>query len=237
MADDFATYEEYEPVRRYKAFRAGPSTDTTLTLQSALTGSSFAVGVVYERPPHEKEIWPKVRVHKSGFHACALPHQCFWGGYGYSQDRDVLCEVELYGQRDVSDSKEVECAEMVRIVRVFSAEEKIVLLQPAAKTTSRDGTERWLKNGVLHREDDLPAVRWLTGSMEWWVNGNRHRTNGKPAYITIGRREWWETGERHRDKDLPAVEDDNLCQHQWFVRNQPTRAKPGDHPVVTFGLI
>jgi len=53
----------------------------------------------------------------------------------------------------------------------------------------------YLKNGLRHRDNDLPAVECDNGSKEWWVNGQLHRDNDLPAieYIT-GRKEWWVNG-------------------------------------------
>ena len=51
-----------------------------------------------------------------------------------------------------------------------------------------NGTQRWYKDGILHREDD-PAVIYANGKHEWYVNGNRHREDG-PAF-SFGEYEMW----------------------------------------------
>jgi hypothetical protein len=56
----------------------------------------------------------------------------------------------------------------------------------------------------LHRTDG-PAVEYIDGSREWWVNGNRHREDGPAAEWFTGDREWWVHGQRHR-VDGPAIE-------------------------------
>src|SRR3990167_9929300 len=48
---------------------------------------------------------------------------------------------------------------------------------------NEDETEYWYKNGVLHRENDKPAIIWFDGSKQWWKNGLRHRENNQPAGI------------------------------------------------------
>jgi len=35
------------------------------------------------------------------------------------------------------------------------------------------------KNGLLHREDDLPAIEGPNGYKEWYMNGKLHREKGK----------------------------------------------------------
>ena len=43
---------------------------------------------------------------------------------------------------------------------------------------SNMGTKRWHnQNGQYHRKDG-PAVKWVDGSKEWWINGKSHRLDG-----------------------------------------------------------
>ena len=37
------------------------------------------------------------------------------------------------------------------------------------------GITEYYKNGVLHRDGDLPAVITVRGHKEYWKNGKRHR--------------------------------------------------------------
>ena len=70
-------------------------------------------------------------------------------------------------------------------------------------TTDLQGTVTWRRrDGVLHRTDG-PAVIWLSGGLEWWEDGKRHRSGG-PAVTKSDGVEWWEHGKRHRT-DGPAV--------------------------------
>lgn len=80
-------------------------------------------------------------------------------------------------------------------------------------------TKIWTKDGVLHRDNDLPAVIHANGSEEWWFNGKRHRNNNLPAIIKVnGVQEWWVNGIRHRDvKDGPAVLSPNVYKCGWYV--------------------
>ena len=64
--------------------------------------------------------------------------------------------------------------------------------------------EEWYRNGVLHRDDDLPAVDYKNGVQIWYQNGKKHRNGDKPAKIGLGDQEWYINNKRHRDNDLPA---------------------------------
>ena len=39
------------------------------------------------------------------------------------------------------------------------------------------GITEYYKNGVLHRDGDLPAVISARRDLEYWKNGRRHRDN------------------------------------------------------------
>ena len=41
---------------------------------------------------------------------------------------------------------------------------------PLSEDTTRT---RWLVDGELHRLDG-PAIEWVDGGKEWWLNGQRH---------------------------------------------------------------
>ena len=56
------------------------------------------------------------------------------------------------------------------------------------------GNTEYYKNGVLHRDRDLPAVISARGDLEYWKNGRRHRDNG-PAVIRKDRVcSWYKNG-------------------------------------------
>lgn len=67
-------------------------------------------------------------------------------------------------------------------------------------------TQCWLRNGVLHRDDDLPAVVSANGYYrEWRIDGKLHRDGDQPAMIGGEKREWYQHGKLHRDDDQPAL--------------------------------
>lgn len=99
----------------------------------------------------------------------------------------------------------------------------------------------WLRNGSLHRDDDLPAVVCANGNCQWWVNGELHRdgdlcailnvyTTLVPPFGTIaGCREWYQHGKLHRDGDQPAAEYSN-GRREWYVNGDCHR--DGDRPAI-----
>ncbi len=70
-----------------------------------------------------------------------------------------------------------------------------------------DGDQFWYQNGVVHRDNDLPAIIDKYGNKQWYQNGEHHRDHDKPAIeYANGDKKWFQNGELHRDNDLPAVE-------------------------------
>jgi hypothetical protein len=73
-----------------------------------------------------------------------------------------------------------------------------------------DGNKRWYKDGVLHRDGDLPAVEWSSGGKMWCKDGVLHRNGDLPAIeYPNGTKKWYKDGKRHRDGDRPAIEQAN----------------------------
>ena len=69
------------------------------------------------------------------------------------------------------------------------------------------GTKFWFKNGLRHRDNDLPAYEHYDGTKMWHRNGLRHRDNDLPATVWWdGTKHWFKNGKQHRDNDLPAEE-------------------------------
>ena len=72
----------------------------------------------------------------------------------------------------------------------------------------------WYIDGKLHRTDG-PASIWADGIQDWWVDGKRHRTNGPAIIWADGTHEWWVDGKRHRT-DGPAVVRSNGLK-AWYI--------------------
>lgn len=67
-----------------------------------------------------------------------------------------------------------------------------------------NGTLRWYKNGVCHR-DHLPALVYADGTSAWLQEGKLHRDNDLPAVICAdGHRQWYQRGQLERSYG-PAI--------------------------------
>jgi hypothetical protein len=71
-------------------------------------------------------------------------------------------------------------------------------------------------NGKLHRDGDMPAVEGFEFS-QWFRNGLLHRDGDLPAVVDNFQYEWWVNGKRHRDDDKPAFDDERTDTKQWWV--------------------
>jgi hypothetical protein len=89
--------------------------------------------------------------------------------------------------------------------------------EPVCKTNP-DGTKEWFLNGQRHRTDG-PAWEWSNGHKEWWLNGQRHRTDGPAVEWSDGSKQWFLNGEQHRT-DGPAWEWHNGQKEWWLNGNQ-----------------
>lgn len=80
------------------------------------------------------------------------------------------------------------------------------------------GTETRLF-GMLHSEEDKPAVKCSDGTCKWYADGKPHRDGDKPAVVrTNGDKEWYYHGKRHRDGNMPAVI--NKHGKKWYQNNR-----------------
>jgi hypothetical protein len=59
-----------------------------------------------------------------------------------------------------------------------------------------NGRKEWYLNGERHREDG-PAVEYANEYKAWWLNDNIHRTDGPAVEYSDGRTEWWLFGIRY----------------------------------------
>ncbi len=107
---------------------------------------------------------------------------------------------------------------------IISLNARIAELSAAPANVARnDKKQEWFKDGVLHRDDDLPAVIHSDGTQEWRQHGKLHRDGDKPAYVRAdGTREWWQHGKFHREADSPAVIYSNGTR-EWYKNGNKHR--------------
>jgi hypothetical protein len=95
------------------------------------------------------------------------------------------------------------------------------------KIVKQDDYIKYYKNGVLHRDEDEPAVIYPSGVLEYYKNGKLHRDNNKPAKIyNNGDKEYYKNGELHRDDGGPAK--DLSHKKVWYQNGKIKR--DGDKP-------
>ena len=69
-----------------------------------------------------------------------------------------------------------------------------------------DGTTEWRKDGILHRNDDLPTIEYSNGKKEWYKDDKLHRDGDLPAVEhSDGSKEWYQNGLLHREDNKPAI--------------------------------
>jgi hypothetical protein len=64
-------------------------------------------------------------------------------------------------------------------------------------TIYQDGTQLWVKNGIIHKEDG-PAIIYPNGTMMWVVNGIVHNENGPALIRSDGSRGWFLNGQIYK---------------------------------------
>jgi len=80
------------------------------------------------------------------------------------------------------------------------------------------GAQIWYKNGVVHREADLPAIVQLDGTLTYVQDGEVHRGGDLPAIVTPnGTKMWFSHGKRHRAGGAPAVV--SASRIEYYVNN------------------
>lgn len=201
-------------------------------------GYKFEIGKTYQ-------IQGKLRICENGFHCCKNILSCLW----YYDLPCRFCEVTI-GSNYITELDKTVTNE-ITIGRELIGDELESLLTGKLETANEqvwyknglrhrdgdlpaaigmNGIYYWFKNGKLHRENDLPAIIQADGLQEWYKDGKLHRENDLPAIIdTSGNREWYKDGNKHRDNDLPAVIWADGRQ-EWYMNGKLHR--DNDLPVI-----
>jgi len=88
-----------------------------------------------------------------------------------------------------------------------------------ARVTSY-GDKIWCKEGLIHRENDLPAlIEKDDRRQEWRINGKLHREGDLPSIIYLNRYcEYYKNGKTHRDDDENGNPQPALIEHHKQIR-------------------
>ena len=74
-----------------------------------------------------------------------------------------------------------------------------------------DGKIEWYN---VHRDGDLPAIIFQSGTMYWLKNGKFHREGDEPTIIwNYGKKSWWKNDRYYRQFDLS-----DLYYFQFLVK-------------------
>jgi len=97
-------------------------------------------------------------------------------------------------------------------VDVMWLKETVISSRPQKGMMTLFMQERWVMNGLLHREvpfgksdDDYPTITYHENKREWYSCGYLHRNNDKPAQITEWSEKWYQHGKKHRDTGPACV--------------------------------
>ena len=119
-----------------------------------------------------------------------------------------------------------------QIIKCLSRDELIKCC--VDKFVTRCGDKFYFKNYKLHRDTcEYPTVIRVNGTMIWYKNGMIHRDNDLPAKIVKGDELWYKNGLLHRENDLPAVNRLNGCQ-KWY-KNGKLHRESGPAVIDRFG--
>ena len=81
-----------------------------------------------------------------------------------------------------------------------------------------NGNKRWYVNGERHRTDG-PAIECADGDKFWYLNDNLHRTDGPAVEFADGSKEWYLNGE--------YVTGEYVTEAQWREQVKPKASCEG----------
>lgn len=174
--------------------------NTTLFGFKALNNDLTCMGYKYDLGKTYTIDKSEVKLNERGFHFCRYPADVL---RYYSNDNSIYAIIRA---NDMIIESTNQCVtNEITILKLISKDE--LLNKMPTKINRFCGVEEWYKNGLQHRDDDLPASIYVDGTKVWYNNGLIHRDGDLPAYIDIkySRQEWYKNGKKHRDGDLPAI--------------------------------
>ena len=160
-----------------------------------------------------------------GFHFCELSVDVL----PYCDNNAVFARVTAPKGASVMRDNDKTVTNEIKIGANLTYNE-LLSCMPDGEIIRPNGEREWYRNGLRHRDDDLPAMKRYCGTLIWFKNGLIHRENGQPAVIRAsGTCEWHKNGQFHRDDDLPAIERSDGVR-EW-IRNG-MRHREGDLPAI-----
>jgi hypothetical protein len=121
----------------------------------------------------------------------------------FCNQSEILCYYLIEIKGNVKHHMLFSETNIMKVIKELSIEELLEYCVDG-ETIYPSGKHIFHKNKQYHRDDDLPAIVRETNFngeivQEWWVDGKRHRNNGKPAVISSyqddnNMEEWWIDG-------------------------------------------
>lgn len=179
-------------------------------------GFRFVIGKTYRAKR-------RIIMCENGFHCCNQAIECL----KYYKPPYRLCEVSIGSENYTEGDKTV--TREITIVREIVDDEFKSLL--TGHVTNFDGVKYWYKDGLLHRENDLPAIECPCGHKEWYIQGKLHREDDMPAKIDYGVTHYWYREESNHYK-FPVASDKSICLQSWFKEGKLHRDQ--DLPAVIY---
>lgn len=107
---------------------------------------------------------------------------------------------------------------------------------PAVVNRAKNCLEWWVR-GLLHRDNDKPAIIYKNGEKRWYTNGKLHRANNKPAVYIPHQIQFWENGVRLNHVNKPSYLDlqEEQEYEKYFSRNEFNIGDPY-HPLTVMDL-
>lgn len=69
-------------------------------------------------------------------------------------------------------------------------------------TKDDEGTTRWYNEEGLYNREDGPAIEYVDGTKEWWLNGELHREDGPAKEWADGYKAWYLNGKKLTEEEF-----------------------------------
>ncbi len=141
----------------------------------------FEVGNTYE-------IKQKIKLCSQGFHFCNKIRNVY---KYYDQDDSIFCNILAFDKIKGDNLKF--CCSKIKIESLLNGtieghtfkDGKFIYDNPYIAS---NGDKIWHKNRKRHRDNDEPAIEYINGDKEWYINGKLYSSMVK------GNRFWFENG-------------------------------------------
>ncbi len=127
---------------------------------------------------------------------------------------------ELYNRQDIVDVYKYGVFNYINyfdLLSRFKIDElyQVRIIKRRSYVVNHDNRTEYYIDNKLHRDNDKPAIEYVSGSKAWYQNDELHRDNDKPAIEYTNCTRWYQNNKLHRDNDQPAVERSDGSKY-WY---------------------